>query len=52
MKDSHKSLLLSVAAIVMTACLIDQKNYSYAYVSSMIAIFELLRYYDEKNKNE
>lgn len=48
MKNLKLRLIFPVLNVIVAAYCIDQKKYSVAYVLTMIAVFELLRYLDEK----
>lgn len=43
-------LIFPVLNVIAAAYCIEQKKYSVAYVLTMITVFELLRFIDEKNK--
>lgn len=44
------NLFSSFILVAVSMYFIDAKNYSYAYVFSMCAILEMMRYFDNKNK--
>ena len=50
MKNLKLRLIFPVLNVIAAAYCIELKRYSVAYVLTMIAVFELLRYLDEKNK--